>query len=140
MIAISYLPKRSFVSGTACVGGPIKISSAIISCPQQASRYEADAWEENIAAYIESKSKVTVGEVARDALRIETPRIGTADQRRIAAALETIEMATRATRWQDRLARQAMVGAGQLNQQPNAKADVDAPQTSAFVDTRSHPH
>ena len=58
--------------------------------PEQASRYEADAWEENIAAYIESKSKVTVGEVARDALYIETPRIGTADQRRIAAALETL--------------------------------------------------
>ena len=58
--------------------------------PEQASRYEADAWEENIAAYIESKSKVTVGEVARDALHIETPRIGTADQRRIAAALETL--------------------------------------------------
>ena len=58
--------------------------------PEQASRYEADAWEENIAAYIESKSKVTVGEVACDALHIETPRIGTADQRRIAAALETL--------------------------------------------------
>ena len=58
--------------------------------PEQASRYEADAWEENIAAYIESKSKVTVGEVARDALHIATPRIGTADQRRIAAALETL--------------------------------------------------
>src|SRR5262249_36213463 len=58
--------------------------------PEQASRYEADAWEENIAAYIANKSKVTVGEVARDALYIETPRIGTADQRRIAAALETL--------------------------------------------------
>ena len=58
--------------------------------PEQASRYEADAWEENIAAYIENKSKVTVGEVARGALQIETPRIGTADQRRIAAALETL--------------------------------------------------
>ena len=31
--------------------------------PEQASRYEADAWEENIAAYIESKSKMTVGEI-----------------------------------------------------------------------------
>ena len=33
---------------------------------------------------------MTVGEVARDALHIETPRIGTADQRRIAAALEQL--------------------------------------------------
>jgi predicted P-loop ATPase len=57
---------------------------------QQAARYEADAWEENIAGYIETKSRVTVGEVARSALFIETPRIGTSDQRRIAAALERL--------------------------------------------------
>ncbi len=31
-----------------------------------------------------------VGQVARDGLGIETPRIGTAEQRRIAAALEQI--------------------------------------------------
>ena len=55
--------------------------------PQQASRYEADAWEENIAAYLKSKQRVTIGEVAKLALFIETPRIGTADQRRIAAIL-----------------------------------------------------
>jgi predicted P-loop ATPase len=55
--------------------------------PQQASRYEGDAWEEAIAQYIESKSKVTVGQVAKEALHIETPRIGTADQRRIASVL-----------------------------------------------------
>jgi hypothetical protein len=33
---------------------------------------------------------VTIGDVARDALFIETPRIGTADQRRIAACLEQL--------------------------------------------------
>jgi hypothetical protein len=37
-----------------------------------------------------SKSKVTIGQVAREALHIETPRIGTAEQRRIAAALERL--------------------------------------------------
>ena len=58
--------------------------------PQQAQRYEPDAWEENIAAHIETKTKVTIGEVAREALHIELPRIGTADQRRIAAALEQL--------------------------------------------------
>jgi predicted P-loop ATPase len=58
--------------------------------PEQAARYEADAWEENIATYLEIKSRVTVGEVARNALGIETARIGTADQRRIAAALERL--------------------------------------------------
>ena len=58
--------------------------------PQQAERYEADAWEETIAGYLDKHAKVTVGEVARDALGIETPRIGTADQRRIAAVLEQL--------------------------------------------------
>jgi predicted P-loop ATPase len=72
--------------------------------PEQAARYEADAWEENIATYLEIKSRVTVGEVARCALGIETSRIGTADQRRIAAALERLswrrELPDGKTDWQ----------------------------------------
>jgi predicted P-loop ATPase len=56
--------------------------------PEQAARYEADAWEENIGEFLAKATQVTVGQIARDALNIETPRIGTADQRRIAAALE----------------------------------------------------
>jgi predicted P-loop ATPase len=71
--------------------------------PEQAARYEADAWEETISAYLEIKSKVTIGEVAR-ALGFETQRIGTADQRRIAAALERLgwgrERADGKTDWQ----------------------------------------
>jgi predicted P-loop ATPase len=58
--------------------------------PEQAARYEADVWEENIARYVDTRSQVTVGELAHQALFIETPRIGTADQRRIAAALERL--------------------------------------------------
>lgn len=58
--------------------------------PQQAERYEADVWEDHIRDYVEPKSHVTVGEVGRHALGIETARIGTADQRRIAAALEQL--------------------------------------------------
>ncbi len=58
--------------------------------PEQAARYEADAWEENIASYLKTKVKLTIGEVAREALFIETSRIGTADQRRIAAALDRL--------------------------------------------------
>jgi predicted P-loop ATPase len=58
--------------------------------PEQSSRYEADVWEETIAGYLKTKAKVTIGDVAKEALFIETPRIGTADQRRIAAALETL--------------------------------------------------
>jgi predicted P-loop ATPase len=57
---------------------------------EQEARFEVDAWEENIADYLRTADRVTVGEVARDALHIETPRIGTADQRRIAAAMERL--------------------------------------------------
>jgi predicted P-loop ATPase len=56
--------------------------------PQQASRYEADAWEDAIGKYLATRSDVTIGEVAKDALNITTERLGTAEQRRIAAALE----------------------------------------------------
>jgi predicted P-loop ATPase len=71
---------------------------------EQASRYEGDAWEDTIRDYVEGKDKVTIGQVARDALSIETPRIGTADQRRIAAALEQLGLRRlpkdfRRTRW-----------------------------------------
>lgn len=58
--------------------------------PEQAARYESDAWEENIGSFLDTKTKVTVGQVACGALGIETPRIGTAEQRRIAAALEQL--------------------------------------------------
>jgi predicted P-loop ATPase len=58
--------------------------------PEQAARYESDAWEESINNYLTTASRVTVGQVAREAIGIETARIGTADQRRIAAALEQI--------------------------------------------------
>jgi predicted P-loop ATPase len=57
--------------------------------PEQAERYEADCWEETIATYLQIKTRVTIGEVARN-LGIATDRIGTADQRRIAAALERL--------------------------------------------------
>jgi predicted P-loop ATPase len=69
---------------------PDKDFERIHIMPEQAARYEADAWEESIAEYLKTRTRVTVGEVAHQALSIETPRIGTADQRRIAAALETL--------------------------------------------------
>jgi Virulence-associated protein E/RepB DNA-primase from phage plasmid len=58
--------------------------------PEQDARYVADAWEETISNYLTDKSRVLVGEVAKDGLEIETGRIGTADQRRITAALERL--------------------------------------------------
>jgi predicted P-loop ATPase len=59
--------------------------------PEQAARYDADCWEEQIARYLHGKDKVTIGEVARDGLGIETPRIGTGEQRRIAGIMETLD-------------------------------------------------
>jgi predicted P-loop ATPase len=58
--------------------------------PEQDARYQADVWEENIKSYIGGKAKVTVGEVAKHALYIETLRIGTHEQRRIAAVLTNL--------------------------------------------------
>jgi hypothetical protein len=53
--------------------------------PEQENRFEDDAWEDAIKDYLrlEGPDRVTLLRIARDALRIETPRIGTADQRRI---------------------------------------------------------
>jgi predicted P-loop ATPase len=72
--------------------------------PEQESRYEADAWEESISSFIALQTRVTIGEVACAALNIEMPRIGTAEQRRIAAALERLgwerERADGKTDWQ----------------------------------------
>ena len=56
--------------------------------PEQDARYEADPWEEAIATFLVGKSLATVGEIAKDALFIDTGRIATSDQRRITACLE----------------------------------------------------
>jgi predicted P-loop ATPase len=70
---------------------------------QQEERYEADTWEETIAHFIVTQTKVTIGQIAKEALFFDTARIGTADQRRIAAALERIgwrrEQPTGKTDW-----------------------------------------
>jgi predicted P-loop ATPase len=58
--------------------------------PVQESRYEADAWEDLIAEYLRAQPKVTVGQVAREALGIDKARIGTSEQRRIAAAMDRL--------------------------------------------------
>ncbi len=57
---------------------------------EQAARYEADSWEENIGKFLTTQSRVTVGQVALEALFMETHRHSTADQRRIAAAMERL--------------------------------------------------
>ena len=57
---------------------------------EQEARFEADAWEQVVWEWLGDRKKVTVFEVAKWALEIETPRIGKADQRRISAILERL--------------------------------------------------
>jgi predicted P-loop ATPase len=58
--------------------------------PEQDARYDADAWEDAIRTFLAHRSRVTVTDVAREALHFETNRIGTAEQRRIASVLENM--------------------------------------------------
>jgi predicted P-loop ATPase len=57
--------------------------------PQQAARFEADAWEQPIREWMHKERVVsaTIYDVARSALFLDTGKIGTADQRRIADVL-----------------------------------------------------
>jgi len=55
--------------------------------PEQKARYEADPWEQVILDFAEGHSQVRILDIARQALLIETNKIGTADQRRISGVL-----------------------------------------------------
>jgi predicted P-loop ATPase len=55
--------------------------------PQQDDRFEGDPWEETIAAQLATCERVRVTDIARNVLGIEGARVGTAEQRRIAAVL-----------------------------------------------------
>ena len=80
---------------------PTEAFEAMHIRPQQEARYEADAWEGQIGAYLQVKvedaakpdgkaARLTVLDVAREALRFDIPKLGVAEQRRIAAAMERL--------------------------------------------------
>jgi predicted P-loop ATPase len=54
---------------------------------EQDARREVDPWQEPIAAFLACRQSVTPGQVARQALRIDMPRVATSDMRRITAVL-----------------------------------------------------
>ena len=57
----------------------------------QEARYEPDVWEEAIATYLATVTRATVGQVVREGLGlVQVKDIGTADQRRIAKAMERL--------------------------------------------------
>ena len=58
---------------------------------EQEARFEIDAWEGNISAFLFGRDRVQVSEIAREALSIETARLGTKEQRRIAAILSRLK-------------------------------------------------
>lgn len=58
--------------------------------PQQEARREADAWEDDVRAYLGARDVSLVSEVARYGLQIEGGRLGTSEQRRIAAVMLTM--------------------------------------------------
>ncbi len=65
--------------------------------PEQDARYESDAWEDTIATWANTLQdsptlapRCTVLQVAKSALEFQSQKLGTSDQRRIAAALERL--------------------------------------------------
>ena len=70
-------------------GGRTRISSASTS-PRAGRALRGRRLGRKHRRISQDATKVTVGQVAREALHIETPRIGTAEQRRIAAAIEQL--------------------------------------------------
>ena len=57
---------------------------------EQDARFEVDAWEDTIASYLVGKSRVTMTEVARSGVGMETPKIGMAEVRRIGSILQRL--------------------------------------------------
>lgn len=58
--------------------------------PEQDSRFVADAWQERIAPYLAAAPRVTIGEVAKDALFLDIHKLGIPEQRRIRAVLHKL--------------------------------------------------
>ena len=58
--------------------------------PEQAARYEGDAWEEPIREFLKTIQRTTVLQVAKSALGFNNDKLGRADQVRIMSAMTVI--------------------------------------------------
>jgi predicted P-loop ATPase len=79
--------------------------------PEQAARYEADAWEDPIRAHLAGVERTTLVSVATGAIGLEINRFGPNDQRRVAAIMTTLGWTShrdRHGRWWARPAGQAV--------------------------------
>ena len=70
---------------------------------EQDARFEADAWLEPVADYLTERIATTIFDIARNALHIETQRIGTTDQRRIANILKQLGWERAKMNWKGRI-------------------------------------
>ena len=69
---------------------PERPSSSKHIMPQQTERYEGDPGRKPSRQFLVGKPRVTISEVAKNGLFIDTPRIARSDQNRIAAILSAI--------------------------------------------------
>lgn len=61
--------------------------------PQQEARYEVDAWEDTVAAYLRTVPRTTVMEVGTEALGLDRGKVGRAEQNRIVKILDRLKWA-----------------------------------------------
>ena len=69
---------------------------------EQEERYEADIWESDISTWLHGRERATLREVASGAMGIARDRLGTAEQRRLAAIMRRLGWEQRRTaqdRW-----------------------------------------
>jgi predicted P-loop ATPase len=78
-----------FKAGTPWWPGP-EVEAKFIK-PEQEARYAADPWENTVAVWLVGRERVTVGQVARDALGIATDRVGMAENNRIISILTALK-------------------------------------------------
>lgn len=58
--------------------------------PEQDARYEADAWEDTVRAFLIGEDRTTVHQLATSALNLKDAQLGTRDTRRITAILRRL--------------------------------------------------